>query len=143
MHSAHMRPPNPFRKLAISTLIFAFGLLEYSPAAADLVPVPALGLRVARGFRVTLFADDSLASDIYAMTLDASGNVVVSSQGYIRTLFDRNNDGVAEAAEEFAQTTTGGVVVVHTTAVWTPPPPCRIAAWIAARIRQDLRDTPW
>jgi putative membrane-bound dehydrogenase-like protein len=109
MHSAHMRLPNPVRKLAISTLIFAFGLLEYSLAVADLVPVPALGLRVARGFRVTLFADDNLASDIYALTLDARGNVVVSSQGYIRTLFDRNNDGVADATEDFAQTTTGGM----------------------------------
>src|SRR6266511_902865 len=62
-----------------------------------------------------------------------------------------------------AQTTTGGVrtprkrsassafprgprkdvVVADTTTVSAPPPPCRIAAWITARIHQDLQDTPW
>ena len=107
MHSVLLRLSGPVWKLAISTLIL--GLLECSLTAADLVPVPALGLRIARGFRVTLFADDNLASDIYALTLDASGNVVVTSQGYVRTLFDRNNDGVADAAEDFANTTTGGM----------------------------------
>jgi putative membrane-bound dehydrogenase-like protein len=78
-------------------------------SAADLVTVPALGLRVARGFRVTLFADDNLATDIYALAIDPRGNVVVTSQGYIRTLFDRNNDGLADAAEDLASTTTGGM----------------------------------
>lgn len=109
MHSVLLRLSSPVRKLAISTLILPLGLLECPLAAAELVPVPALGLRVARGFRVTLFADDNLASDIYALTLDASGNVVVSSQGYIRTLFDRNNDGVADASEDYATTATGGM----------------------------------
>ena len=36
-----------------------------------LVPVEELGLRVASGFRVTLYADERLANDIFAMTLDA------------------------------------------------------------------------
>jgi putative membrane-bound dehydrogenase-like protein len=102
-----MRLSKPVRKLAISTLIL--GLLESSLASADLIPIPALGLRVARGFRVTLFADDNLASDIYALTLDASGDVVVSSQGYVRALLDRNNDGVADASEDYATTATGGM----------------------------------
>jgi putative membrane-bound dehydrogenase-like protein len=74
---------------------------------ADLIALPALGLRVERGFRVTLFADSDLANDIYAMTLDPRGNVVVTSQGYIRTLYDRDNDGVADAATDFAITRTG------------------------------------
>jgi putative membrane-bound dehydrogenase-like protein len=104
-----MRLSNRVQKVAIAAAILSFGPLECPVIAADLVPIPALGLRVARGFRVTLFADDNLASDIYAMTLDASGNVVVSSQGYVRTLFDRDNDGVADGAEDFAQTTTGGM----------------------------------
>ncbi len=43
------------------------GLLA-APAAAD-----DLGLRVPPGFRVTLYADETLANDIYAMTLDAQG----------------------------------------------------------------------
>jgi len=102
-----MRLSNPVRKVAINALIL--GLLECSLTAADLIPVPALGLRVARGFRVTQFADDNLASDIYALAIDSRGNIVVTSQGYIRTLFDRNNDGVADTSEDYATTATGGM----------------------------------
>ena len=82
----------------------------FGPAlvAADLVPIPALGLRVARGFRVTLWADAHLANDISAMTLDAQGEVVVTGPGYIRTLSDANGDGVADTATEFAPLTAGG-----------------------------------
>src|SRR5258706_4295723 len=76
---------------------------------AELVPVEPLGLRVARGFRVTLYADASLANDIYAMTLDSRGDVVVSSRGYIRTLYDADGDGVADSSREFAASTTGGM----------------------------------
>src|SRR5262245_48711914 len=76
---------------------------------ADLVPVPALGLRIARGFEVTLFADEKLADDIYAMTLDARGQVVVTSRGYVRTLLDENNDGVADTATDYAVTPGGGM----------------------------------
>src|SRR5213075_2483752 len=43
------------------------------------------------------------------MTLDPRGNVVVTGQGYIRTLLDRNRDGVADDSIEFAQTRTGGM----------------------------------
>ncbi len=77
--------------------------------AADLVPIEPLGLRVTRGFRVTLFADANLANDVYAMTLDARGNPVITSQGYIKTLYDNNGDGVADAAALFAPTQTGGM----------------------------------
>jgi len=80
-----------------------------APSAADLVNVPDLGLRVASGFRVTLFADDTLAGDISALTIDSRGNVVVTGPGYIRTLLDRNNDGFADAAENFASPPTGGM----------------------------------
>jgi putative membrane-bound dehydrogenase-like protein len=87
-----------------------FGLLGVSRApAADLVPVESLGLRVARGFSVTLFADANMANDIYAMTLDPRGRVVVTSKGYIRTLDDEDYDGVADAATDFAPTPTGGM----------------------------------
>ena len=40
-----------------------------------------LGLRVAPGFRVTLYADQDLANDIFAMTLDSHGQVVVTGPG--------------------------------------------------------------
>src|SRR5215211_6020880 len=78
-------------------------------AQSDLVPFNDLGLRVARGFRVTLYADSSLANDIYAMTLDSGGRVVVTSRGYIRTLIDSDADGVADSATDFATTATGGM----------------------------------
>ena len=74
------------------------GLPVALPAASDLVPVPELGLRIARGFRVTLFADSTLASDIRDMTLDPQGRVVVSGPGYIKTLLDENGDGLADSA---------------------------------------------
>jgi putative membrane-bound dehydrogenase-like protein len=109
MHAALKRRDSRFTSFACFTLAFCLGLIEVSLAAADLVPVPALGLRVARGFSVTVFADDNLASDIYAMAIDAQSNVVVTSQGYIRTLYDRNDDGIAEAAEDLATTATGGM----------------------------------
>jgi putative heme-binding domain-containing protein len=62
---------------------------------------PSLGLRVPDGFEVTEFADSSLANDIYCLTLDPKGRVVVSGRGYIRLLLDANGDGRAERAVEF------------------------------------------
>src|SRR5688572_6415775 len=78
-------------------------------AGQDLVTVNDLGLRVARGFRVTQYADASLANDIYAMTLDRRGDVVVTSRGYIRTLLDNDGDGIADGSREFASPPTGGM----------------------------------
>src|ERR1041384_6216467 len=60
--------------------------------AAELVNVEGLGLRVPRGFRVSLYADAALANDIYAMTIDARSNVVVTSQGYVKRLVDRSEE---------------------------------------------------
>src|SRR5687768_1574586 len=88
---------------------FVCALISIQAACAQLVPVPELGVRIARGFRISVFSDSSLANDIYAMTLDARGNVVVTGQGYIRTLLDNDGDGRADAAREFAATRTGGM----------------------------------
>lgn len=70
---------------------------------------PDQGLRLAAGFRVTEYASETLAEDIYAMTLDAKGRVVVTSRGYIKTLEDTDADGRADQAKLFAQTETGGM----------------------------------
>jgi putative heme-binding domain-containing protein len=56
---------------------------------------PRYGLRVPEGFEVTEFADSGLANDIFCMTLDPQGRVVVSGRGYIRLLTD---DGPAAEA---------------------------------------------
>src|ERR1043165_4032157 len=91
-------------------ILVAFAATMFSCAArADLVPIPAFGVNLTRGFRISLFAGPDLANDIYAMTLDASGNVVVTSQGYIKKLFDTDGDGQADTATLFATTEKGGM----------------------------------
>jgi putative membrane-bound dehydrogenase-like protein len=67
------------------------------------------GLRVAPGFRITLFADHELANDIYAMTLDAQGRVVVTGPGYVKILHDTKNTGKADRATLFATPAQGGM----------------------------------
>ena len=54
------------------------------------------------GFTATLFADDELAHDIFSMTIDAAGNVVVAGSGYVKTLRDTDGDGKADTATTFA-----------------------------------------
>src|SRR5689334_2393906 len=71
--------------------------------------VEDLGLRIAPGFKITLFADHTLANDIYAMTLDSKGRVVVTSQGWIKVLEDRNRDGKADEVTIFGTTRSGGM----------------------------------
>src|SRR5579883_1396129 len=69
-------------------------------------PVPAAnvapGLRVPPGFEVTEYADSNLANDIFSMTLDPRGRVVVSGRGYIRILVDDHHVGRANRAIDFA-----------------------------------------
>src|SRR5260370_619740 len=65
-----------------------------------------LGLRVAPGFRVSLYADQDLANNIFAMTLDSQGRVVVTGPGYVKVL--HGNDK-AENATIFATPPTGGM----------------------------------
>jgi putative membrane-bound dehydrogenase-like protein len=73
-----------------------------------LLPAPlraqpaATGLKVPPGFEVTEYADSSLANDIYSMTVDPQGRIVVAGRGYIRILVDDDGDGRAERAIEFA-----------------------------------------
>lgn len=69
------------------------------------VGVPALGndnVRVPEGFAVRLYADDELAHNIFSMTLDAKGRVVVSGPGYVRILLDTDDDGKADTFKQFA-----------------------------------------
>ena len=95
--------------ILLAVLLPAFGPRANAQQPPPLVPVEALGLRITPGFRVTLHADHDLAPDIYAMTLDPRGRVVVTSQGYIKTLLDTNHDGVADQAVTFAKPASGGM----------------------------------
>ncbi len=90
----------------LSPLFLSLLVLQAPPptAAAD-----DLGLRAPPGFRVTLYADQNLANDIYAMTLDADGRVVVTSQGWIKRLLDTKGTGKADKSEVIAPTATGGM----------------------------------
>jgi putative membrane-bound dehydrogenase-like protein len=70
--------------------------------AADAPSTVQLGLRVPAGFEVTEFADSRLANDIFSITVDPRGRLVVSGPGYIRILVDDDGDGKADRAIEFA-----------------------------------------
>lgn len=67
-----------------------------------------LGIRVPEGFEVSLYADDTLAHDIYSMTLDAAGRVVVSGAGYVKTLHDSDGDGRADRATTYSKLPASG-----------------------------------
>ena len=67
-----------------------------------------IGVRVPEGFQVTRYADDALAHDIYSMTVDSLGRVVVSGPGYIKILIDTDGDGKADTAKQFADGPASG-----------------------------------
>ena len=64
-------------------------------------------IKVQDGFTATQYAGPDLADDIYSMTLDSKGRVVVSGRGYIRTLHDTNQDGIADKSIQFAKVDRG------------------------------------
>lgn len=66
------------------------------------------GLGAPDGFDVSRFASDDLAHDIFAMTIDSRGRVVVSGPGYVRTLFDDDGDGQADRAVQFSDRPRSG-----------------------------------
>ena len=76
--------------------IFVLGATPSTSRSED------VGIRVPAGFTVSLYADDELASDVYAMTVDSLGRVVVSGRGYIRILIDEDGDGKADSFKQFA-----------------------------------------
>ncbi len=67
-----------------------------------------LGIRAPENFVVTQFAGDELAHDIYSMTFDRLGRVVVAGARYIKTLHDDDGDGRADRATLFADKPVSG-----------------------------------
>lgn len=84
-------------------LAMAAGLWLAAPAFAE----DPIGIRVPEGFTVTAYANDSLAHDIFSMTVDALGRVVVSGPGYVKILIDTDNDGKADKAQTFVELASG------------------------------------
>jgi putative heme-binding domain-containing protein len=82
------------------SVVFGFWVLTALLARADDVQH---GLRVPPGFEVVEFADNTLATDIFSMTLDPRGRVVVAGLGYVRVLVDENGAGRASRAITVAE----------------------------------------
>lgn len=82
----------------LTAALFLLSIAAGQSAAAD----PVAGLRVPPGFEVREFAGDDLAHDIFTMTLDPRGRVVVAGRGYIRLLLDDDGDGHADRAVQIA-----------------------------------------
>ncbi len=87
-------------KTALLRLVPALALLAAGGACR--AESPASGLRLPPGFEATEFADSLLANDIFCMTIDPQGRVIVSGRGYIRILVDEAGRGRATRAVEFA-----------------------------------------
>jgi putative membrane-bound dehydrogenase-like protein len=88
-------------------LWLAFAGSFSSARAADLVAVPDFGLRIERGFAISEFAGNDLAPDVWCMTLDAAGRVVVGNGNSIRVLVDEDGDGEADDFITFAKVERG------------------------------------
>ncbi|MDP7274632.1 MAG: hypothetical protein QF363_04080 [Planctomycetaceae bacterium] len=88
------------------------GILAAVPAFSG-EPVPSAAadakrVRVPAGFQVSVFADDDLAGNIYSLTVDSLGRVVVAGPGYVRILVDRDGDGRAESFKTFSNRPASG-----------------------------------
>ncbi|WP_437186823.1 PVC-type heme-binding CxxCH protein [Planctomicrobium sp. SH668] len=69
----------------------------------------SLGVQVPDDFIVTQYAGDELAHDIFSMTIDSLGRVVVSGPGYVKILIDADRDGVAESTKTYIGNLPQGV----------------------------------
>ncbi|WP_397569608.1 hypothetical protein [Schlesneria sp. T3-172] len=91
-------------KASFGRLLMAlFCLSIVYPLSAD-----DIGVKVPDGFEVTEFAGDDLAHDIYSMTIDSKGRVVVSGAGFIKILIDNDGDGKADEAKVFSELPRSG-----------------------------------
>ncbi len=61
------------------------------------------GFRVPPGFEIRLFAPDQLAHNIFSMTVDHQGHVIVAGPKYVKRLVDEDGDGRADRAVLLSQ----------------------------------------
>ena len=87
----------------------AFGVwFVFSVARTLLAEDVSAGFQTSEaGVRVERIADSELAPDIYSLTFDRLGRIVVSGRGYIRTLVDSDGDGALDRAIETWKPKTG------------------------------------
>ncbi len=83
--------------LRCSALLFSVSCLP-TQTLSQLQPIP---LEVPEGFQVSLFSGQEMCPDIQCLATDTSGNLVASGPGYIRVLFDDNQDGRADRFREY------------------------------------------
>jgi putative membrane-bound dehydrogenase-like protein len=94
----------------LSMRVFVAILWGLTVQVADPAGSGELGLRVPAGFHASLFADHTIANDIYSLTIDPHGRVVVAGRGYIRVLHDRDGDGRADGSTEFSDRPKDGAM---------------------------------
>ncbi len=95
---------NNAQRTVLSLLVIG-ALFPGNPlTAAD----PASSISAPEGFEVRLFADDELAHDIFSLTTDSQGQVVVSGPGYVRVLLDQDGDGKADTYRTFTNSPASG-----------------------------------
>jgi putative membrane-bound dehydrogenase-like protein len=104
----HLRFAAAFWVIAASWLTAAAPVLAQNVDVAQATPSQEIGLRAPAGFEVTLFAGDELAHDIYSMTIDARGRVVVAGRGYVKVLHDDDQNGAADRATLFSERPKSG-----------------------------------
>lgn len=88
------------RRAALLLLFVAFAL----PGSAAV----SHGFRVPEGFEVSLYAGDDLAHDIFSMTTDTKGRIVVAGKEYVKILHDTDDDGKADKATVFVKASKTG-----------------------------------
>ncbi len=89
----------------ISVCFFLSEPLNYSNLAAQQDEIP---IKVPDGFVIERFADDDLATNIYSLTVNSRGEVVVAGPGYIKVLLDENGDGKADRFRLFSDSPKQG-----------------------------------
>lgn len=91
-----------FQRMLVAGLMLVLGRSQPACMADE------LGVKVPEGFEVVEFAGDELAHDIYSMTIDAQGRVVVAGAGYVKILIDKDGDGKADEARQFSDLPKNG-----------------------------------
>jgi putative heme-binding domain-containing protein len=95
-----VKPPHPTVRIVCATID---GMKPTIPLLALLLVATSLhadepnhGFKVPPGFKVELYAPDALATDIFSLTIDAQGRVVVAGKNYVKALVEK--DGKADHA---------------------------------------------